>query len=302
MEKISWTRWKGLLPLYIFLIPGIALVIVFNYIPLLGLQIAFKDYSFRHGVWGSSWIGLQNFREFVESVDFWRATGNTFLLTILRMAIIFPATILFALLINEIRSFVFKRFVQSMSYLPHFISWIVAVGFLDAFLSLDSGGANSILRSLGIAPIPFMGSEAWFRPIFLLSSIWKELGWGTILYLAAIAGINPVLYEAAAIDGAGRWRQMWNITLPCIVPIISIVFILSIPNLLSVGVDQIYAMINPANIGVAEVIDTYVLRLGIGQAQYSMTTAIGLVMSVMATTLLLASNYLSKRAGGEGIW
>lgn len=302
MEKISWTRWKGLLPLYVFLIPGIVLVIVFNYIPLLGLQIAFKDYSFRHGVWGSPWVGLQNFREFAGSVDFWRATGNTFLLTLLRMAIIFPATILFALLINEIRSFVFKRFVQSMSYLPHFISWIVAVGFLDAFLSLDSGGANSILRSLGFDPIPFMGSEAWFRPIFLLSSIWKELGWGTILYLAAIAGINPVLYEAASIDGAGRWRQMWNITLPSILPIISIVFILSIPNLLSVGVDQIYAMINPANIGVAEVIDTYVLRLGIGQAQYSMTTAIGLVMSVMATTLLLASNYLSKRAGGEGIW
>lgn len=302
MEKISWTRWKGLLPLYVFLIPGIALVIVFNYIPLLGLQIAFKDYSFRHGVWGSPWVGLQNFREFAGSVDFWRATGNTFLLTLLRMAIIFPATILFALLINEIRSFVLKRFVQSMSYLPHFISWIVAVGFLDAFLSLDSGGANSILRSLGFDPIPFMGSEAWFRPIFLLSSIWKELGWGTILYLAAIAGINPVLYEAASIDGAGRWRQMWNITLPSILPIISIVFILSIPNLLSVGVDQIYAMINPANIGVAEVIDTYVLRLGIGQAQYSMTTAIGLVMSVMATTLLLASNYLSKRAGGEGIW
>jgi len=295
-------KWKGLLPLYLFLIPGVLLVIIFNYIPLLGLQIAFKDYSIRDGIWGSAWVGLQNFKEFTASSDFWRATGNTFLLTMLRLLLVFPTTILFALLINEIRSFVFKRFVQSMSYLPHFISWIVAIGFLEAFLSLDSGGANSLLRSIGLEPIAFMGSESWFRPIFLSSSLWKELGWGTILYLAAISGINPVLYEAAAMDGAGRWYKMWRITLPSILPIISIVFILSIPSLLSVGIDQIYAMINPANIGVAEVIDTYVLRLGIGQAQYSMTTAIGLVMSVMATTLLVASNYLSKRIGGEGIW
>lgn len=302
MVKWSWIRWKALLPLYFFLIPGIVLVILFNYIPLLGLQIAFKDYGFREGVWGSPWVGLQNFKEFAASADFWRATGNTFLLTGLRLALVFPTTILFALLINEIRSFAFKRFVQTMSYLPHFISWIVVIGFLDAFLSLDSGGANSMLRSLGLQPVPFMGSEAWFRPIFLLSGMWKELGWGTILYLAAIAGINPALYEAASMDGAGRWRQMWSITLPCIFPIISIVFILQIPSLLSAGIDQIYPMINPANIGVAEVIDTYILRLGIGQAQYSMTTAIGLVTSVMATALLLGSNYLSKRAGGEGIW
>lgn len=299
---MSWVKWKGLWPLYAFLIPGMVLVILFNYVPILGLQIAFKAYSIRDGVWGSEWVGLQHFKEFTASVDFWRAAGNTFLLTILRLAIIFPATIVFALLINEIRSFVFKRFVQSISYLPHFISWIVTIGFLEAFLSLDSGGANSILRSLGFDSIPFMGSETWFRPVFLLSSVWKELGWGTILYLAAIAGINPVLYEAASIDGAGRWRKMWNITLPSLLPIISIVFTLSVPGLLSVGIDQIYAMINPANIGVAEVIDTYVLRLGIGQAQYSMTTAIGLVTSVMATTLLLLSNYIAKRTGGEGLW
>jgi putative aldouronate transport system permease protein len=215
---------------------------------------------------------------------------------------VFPTTIIVALLINEVRAFRFKRIVQSFSYLPHFISWIVVVGFLDAFLSIDGGGANSLLRSFGLDPIAFMGSEAWFRPIFVLSSMWKEVGWGTILYLAAISGINPVLYEAAVMDGAGRFAQMRYVTLPGIVPIISIVLILTVPGLLSVGIDQIYAMINPANIGVAEVIDTYVLRLGIGQAQYAQTTAIGLVTSVISTILLVLSNLISRRIGGDSLW
>ncbi|REE68732.1 putative aldouronate transport system permease protein [Paenibacillus taihuensis] len=302
MNVLSSIKRRGLLPLYVFILPGLVLILLFNYIPMLGMQIAFRDYDFQGGIWGSTWVGLQNFKEFTASSDFWRATGNTFLLTMLRLLFIFPTTILAALMINEVRAFRFKRFVQSLSYLPHFISWIVVVGFLDAFLSIDGGGANSLLHSLGLQPIAFMGSETWFRPIFILSSMWKEIGWGTILYLAAITSINPVFYEAAVMDGAGRFAQMRYITLPSIVPIISIVLILTVPSLLSVGIDQIYAMINPANIGVAEVIDTYVLRLGIGQAQYSQTTAIGLVMSVMSTILLLLSNWISKRIGGDGIW
>ncbi|AZN43326.1 ABC transporter permease [Paenibacillus albus] len=302
MNFLSVVKRKGLLPLYVFILPGLVLILLFNYIPMLGMQIAFRDYSFSGGIWGSTWVGLQNFKEFTASSDFWRATGNTFLLTMLRLLFIFPTTIIAALMINEVRAIKFKRFVQSFSYLPHFISWIVVVGFLDAFLSIDGGGANSLLHSLGLQPIAFMGSETWFRPIFILSSMWKEIGWGTILYLAAITSINPVFYEAAVMDGAGRFAQMRYITLPSIVPIISIVLILTVPSLLSVGIDQIYAMINPANIGVAEVIDTYVLRLGIGQAQYSQTTAIGLVMSVMSMILLILSNWISKRIGGDGIW
>lgn len=302
MNRLWMIKQKGYLPLYVFILPGIALVVVFNYIPMLGLQMAFRDYNFSDGIWRSPWIGLQNFKEFVASNDFWKATGNTLLLTFLRLLFVFPTTIVIALLINEIRAFRFKRVVQSLSYLPHFVSWIVVVGFLDAFLSIDGGGANSLLRSLGMQPIAFMGSETWFRPIFILSSMWKEVGWGTILYLAAISAINPVLYEAAVIDGAGRFAQMRYVTLPSIVPIISVVLILTVPGLLSVGIDQIYAMINPANIGVAEVVDTYVLRLGIGQAQYSQTTAIGLVTSVISTLLLVFSNMVSKRIGGDGLW
>ncbi|WP_219837190.1 sugar ABC transporter permease [Paenibacillus sp. R14(2021)] len=302
MNRLWMIKQKGYLPLYGFILPGIALVVLFNYIPMLGLQMAFRDYNFSDGIWRSPWIGLQNFKEFVASNDFWKATGNTLLLTFLRLLFVFPTTIVFALLINEIRAFRFKRVVQSLSYLPHFVSWIVVVGFLDAFLSIDGGGANSLLHSLGMQPIAFIGSETWFRPIFILSSMWKEVGWGTILYLAAISGINPVLYEAAVMDGAGRFAQMRYITLPSIVPIISIVLILTVPGLLSVGIDQIYAMINPANMGVAEVVDTYVLRLGIGQAQYSQTTAIGLVMSVISTVLLVVCNMISKRMGGDSLW
>ncbi|GLX66714.1 ABC transporter permease [Paenibacillus glycanilyticus] len=302
MNRLWILKQKGFLPLYIILLPGIALVVLFNYIPMLGLQMAFRDYNFTDGIWRSPWIGLQNFKEFTASHDFWKATGNTLLLTFLRLLFVFPTTIVIALLINEIRAARFKRVIQSLSYLPHFVSWIVVIGFLDAFLSIDGGGANSLLHSLGVEPIAFMGSETWFRPIFIVSSMWKEVGWGTILYLAAISGINPVLYEAAVMDGAGRFAQMRYITLPGIVPIISIVLILTVPGLLSVGIDQIYAMINPANMGVAEVIDTYVLRLGIGQAQYSQTTAIGLVMSVISTVLLIFSNMISKRIGGDSLW
>jgi putative aldouronate transport system permease protein len=298
----SWQRVKPLIPLYLFVVPGIALVVLFNYVPMLGLQLAFKEWDFSGGIWGSRWIGLANFAEFVASRDFWSAVGNTFLLTSLRFAFSFPASIVLALLINEVRSPAFKRTVQVVSYLPHFVSWVVVVGFMDALLSLDGGAVNSLLRSLGAQPVMFRGSEAWFRPLFVLSSVWKDVGWGTILYLAAIAGINPELYEAAVIDGAGRGGQARYVTLPGLVPIISIVLVLNMPGLLSAGLDQIYPMINPANIGVAEVIDTYVLRLGIGQAQYSMTTAIGLVMSVMSMLLLVVCNALSRHLGGEGIW
>ncbi len=300
--KYPFARIKSLIPLYLFIMPGIVLVVLFNYIPMLGLQLAFKDYDLTASIWKSSWIGLDNFREFLASSDFWSATANTFLLTTLRLLFTFPAPIVLALLINEIGGAFFKRAIQTISYLPHFISWVIVFGFLDALLSTQGGAINSLLQSLGLQPVPFMGSESWFRPLFITGSIWKEVGWGSILYLAAISGINPELYEAAFMDGAGKFAQMKYVTLPGMTPIISIMLVLSIPGLLSVGIDQIYPMINAANIGVAEVIDTYVLRLGIGQAQYSMTTAIGMVTSVLGTFLLIVCNTISKRLGGEGIW
>lgn len=302
MQKTVYNKFKSMLPLYLFIMSGIVLVVLFNYIPMLGLQLAFKDYNFSSGIWGSPWVGLDNFREFLASNDFWSAISNTFLLTTLRLLFTFPAPIILALLINEVENSAFKRIIQSISYLPHFISWVIVAGFLYALLSVNGGAINSLLQSLGIEQIAFMGSTTWFRPIFIVSSIWKEVGWSTILYLAALSGINQELYEAAIIDGAGRFAQVKYVSLPGLVPIISIMLVLSIPGLLSVGIDQIYPLINPANIDVAEVIDTYIVRLGIGQAQYSMTTAIGMVTSILSTFLLITCNTVSKRIGGEGIW
>jgi len=289
------------IPLFLFILPGIILVLLFNYIPMTGLQLAFRDFQFSGGIWGSPFVGLENFRQFLLSADFWRALKNTAILIPLRL-LVFPAPIVLALLLNEIRNFKFKRTVQTISYLPHFVSWVVIVGIMDILLSIDSGAVNSLIKFLGGKPIPFMGMESWFRPLYIISGVWKEIGWGSILYLAAISNINPELYEAAEMDGAGRLGKMWYITLPGMVPIISIVLVLSMPGLLSAGMDQILQMQNPANMGVTEVIDTFVVRLGIGRAQYSITTAIGLVMSVFSTTLLLVSNNLSKLLGGEGIW
>lgn len=301
-KSLSFNRFKVWLPLYILIIPGIISVILFNYIPMLGLQLAFKSYSFSKGIWGSPWIGFDNFKEFTSSADFWQSIINTIYLSGLRMLFVFPAPIVLALLINEIRLKYFKRAVQTISYLPHFISWVVIVGFLDSLLSVEGGAVNSLLQSIGIQPIPFRGTEEWFRPLYVIASIWKEVGWGTILYLAAISSINPELYEAAMMDGSGKISNMRYITLPGLVPIISIMLVLSIPSLLSVGADVILPLINPANMGVSEVIDTYVIRFGIGRGQYEVTTAIGFVTSLIGTTLLLVTNSLSKRTGGESIW
>lgn len=287
--------------LYLMVIPGVIFVLIFSYIPILGLQIAFKDYRFSQGIWGSQWAGLSHF-EFVHSADFWTAVRNTLTITSLRLVFGFPAPIILALLINEVGHSVFKRVIQTASYLPHFVSWIVIVGLMESLLSPQGGAVNEVIVRLGGNPIFFLGSEAWFRPLVIVSGIWKEIGWGTIIYLAAIAGINPELYEAAVVDGAGRFRQARYITLPSLTPTISILLVLTIPGLINAGWDQIYPMMNPANMGAAEVLDTYILRLGIGQGHYSLTTAIGLVMSVIGTALVLSCNWLSRRIGGSGIW
>ena len=289
------------IPLFLFLLPGVALVVIFNYIPLLGLQLAFKEFSFRGGIWGSPFIGLANFKEFLSSYDFWRALKNTVILIPLRL-LVFPAPIVLALLLNEIKIGRFKKTVQTISYLPHFVSWVVVVGIMDILLSVDNGAVNNLIKLLGGSPVPFMGMESWFRPLYIVSGVWKSVGWGTILYLAAISNINPELYEAAEVDGAGRFSKIWFITLPGLIPVISIVLVLSMPGMLSAGLDQVLQMQNPANMAVTEVIDTFVVRMGIGRAQYSITTAIGFVMSIFSTALLLICNRLSKLIGGEGIW
>jgi len=252
-------------------------------------------------MWESPWVGWDNF-SFLKEPQFWVVVQNTLWISAFKFIFGFPAPILLALMINEIRSSIFKRFVQSVSYLPHFFSWIVVAYILQAFLTMDGGMVNDMIQKSGGEPIFFLGSTEWFRPMVIGSSLWKETGWNTILYLAAITTIDPQLYEAAKVEGAGKWAQIRHITLPGILPTISIVLILSIPSLITVGMDQIYPLMNTANMAVADVLDTYVLRNGLQQGYFSIATAVGLLSSVISLILVLVTNQISRKMNGEGLW
>nr|WP_239483515.1 MULTISPECIES: ABC transporter permease subunit [Paenibacillus] len=266
-----------------------------------GIQVAFKEFQIGTTIWNSPWVGLENFA-FLQDDQFWLVVRNTVYIAVLKFVFGFPAPILLALLINELRHNGFKRFVQSVSYLPHFFSWIVVAYILQSFLTLDGGLVNQLIANLGGDPVFFLGSTQWFRPMIVTSSLWKEVGWNTILYLAAITTIDPQLYEAAKVEGAGKWAQMRHITLPGMMPTISIVLILSMPSLIAVGMDQIYPLMNPANQPVADVLDTYILRSGLQQGYFGMATAVGMLSSLLSLILVIGTNQLSRKANGEGLW
>lgn len=277
-------------------LPGLVLVFLFSYMPMAGIQVAFRDYSIFVGVWESPWIGLENFR-FLLDGEFWRVFGNTIWITTLKFVFGFPAPIILALMLNEVKNQTFKKIVQTLTYLPHFVSWIVVAYIIEALLSESFGLINQLLVHAGLQKIYFLGSLPWFRPIIVLSSIWKEVGFNAIIYLAAIAGLNPQLYDAAQVDGAGKWKQIRHITIPGIMPTISIMLILSIPSLLNAGFDQIFPLQNPINLPVSEVIDTYVVKTGLRQGYYGPATAIGLMTSVVQLLLVIGANQLSKKYG-----
>ncbi|MBD2847515.1 sugar ABC transporter permease [Paenibacillus sp. IB182496] len=286
----------------LLLLPGLIWYGVFFYAPLYGIQLAFKDFRIMDGITGSPWIGLDNFRTiFRASSDFSTILKNTVLISFYHILFGFPAPIILALLFNEIRFKVFKRITQTISYLPHFLSWVVLSGLLITILSPSSGIVNELIKALGFEPIYFLGDQRYFRFTLVISAIWKEVGWGTIIYLAALASVNPHLYEAAVVDGAGRWKQTWHITLPMIMPTIAIMFILRIGGILDAGFDQILNLYNPVVYEVADIIDTYIYRVGIGQLQYGITTAIGLFKNAIAITLVLGTNYIVKKLGQEGL-
>lgn len=289
-------RWQ-----YLMILPGVVLLFLFSYIPMAGIVVAFRDFQIGSSIWSSPWVGLDNFA-FLHEPHFWTVVRNTLYISVLKFIFGFPAPILLALLINEVTHSAFKRFVQSVSYLPHFFSWIVVAYMLQSFLTLDGGMVNQLIDKMGGEPIFFLGSTDWFRPIVVGSGLWKETGWNTILYLAAITTIDPQLYEAAKVEGAGKLSQIRHITIPGIMPTISIVLILSIPSLITVGMDQIYPLMNSANMEVSDVLDTYVLRSGLQQGYFGMSTAVGLLSSVISLILVLATNQLSRRMNGEGLW
>ncbi|MBB6729850.1 ABC transporter permease [Cohnella zeiphila] len=296
LARVAKYRWQ-----YMMIAPAVILLFLFSYMPMAGIQVAFKDFHIGYTIWNSPWVGLENF-SFLQDDQFWVVVKNTLWIAILKFVFGFPAPIALALMINELRHSGFKRFVQSVSYLPHFFSWIVVAYILQSMLTLDGGLVNNFIKDLGGEPIFFLGSTEWFRPMVVASGLWKEVGWNTILYLAAITTIDPQQYEAARVEGAGRWAQMRHITFPGILPTVSIVLILSMPGLIAVGMDQIYPLMNPANQPVADVLDTYVLRNGLQQGYFGVATAIGLLSSVISLLLVLITNQTARKINGEGLW
>lgn len=289
--------------LFILLIPVLIWYLVFSYGPLYGIQLAFKDYKLALGIWNSPWVGLQHFtRMFTASTDFPRIMRNTLTISVYQIIFGFPAPIILALLLNEVRSNAFKRISQTITYLPHFLSWVVLYGILAMLLSPSDGPVNFIIKGLGFKPIYFLGDKSYFRFTLVITAIWKEIGWGSIVYLASLSMIDTQMYEAAVIDGASRFKQMIYITLPGLFPTIAFMFTLRMGSVLDAGMDQILNLYNPAVYEVSDILDTYVFRVGLQQAQYSFATAVGLFKNVIAFILVLVTNNIVKKMGQESIF
>lgn len=288
--------------LYLMVLPAVILILLFKYMPMYGVLIAFKDYNLMQGVWGSDWVGFQYFRELFMFDEFPRVVRNTVMISLMKLLVGFPIPIVLALLLNELKFAKFKRMVQTITYLPHFISWVIIGGLAIDMLSPSSGIINRIIEMLGFEPIFFMSDEGLFRWILVGSDVWKEAGWGAIIYLAALLGINDELYQAATVDGANRMRQIWHISLPGLKSTIIIILLLRIGHILDAGFEQILVMYNPTVYDVADIIDTYVFRVGLGSMQFGLTTAAGLFKSVIGCILLVVANAIARKMGEEGIF
>lgn len=288
--------------LYLLALPGILFFLVFKYYPMWGVLIAFQDFSPYLGFLESKWVGFEHFSRFFSNPDFMKLFRNTMAISLLKLVFFFPLPILLAIMMNELGSMVYKRFVQTIVYLPHFLSWVLIAGITFLMLSESRGFVNEILAELGIGKISFMTAPENFWILLTGQTIWKEAGWGTIIFLAAIAGVDPQLYEAAKMDGAGRLRQIWNITLPSIRHVIVVLLILRLGDIMDVGFEQVFLMMNGAVSEVADVFETYVYRVGIQNGQFSYSTAVGLFKSVIGLVLVIGANKLAKRVGQEGIF
>jgi putative aldouronate transport system permease protein len=288
--------------LYFMLLLPMAFFILFRYVPMTNIVIAFKDYNMFKGVWTSDWAGIKWFNQAFRSPDFYNVLRNTIVLNLLDLVVGFPAPVILAILLNELRFPLYKRFTQTVVYLPHFLSWIIISGIASKLLAPGAGIVNIALGRMGVGPIDFLMKPGLWIGTYVAFGIWKEVGWGTIIYLAAITGINPELYEAAEVDGAGRLRKIWHITLPGIRPTIVVLLIMNLGRILGSEFDRPYTMGNSLVVSVADVISTMVYRVGIRSFQFSYTAAIGLFQSVICVIFLLGANALAKKFGERGIW
>lgn len=288
--------------MYLLMLPGIIYFIIFKYVPMAGLVISFQNYSPYLGILESEWVGLENFKTFFMNPDFKMLLVNTFSISILNLVFFFPMPILLALLLNEIKNKLVKKSIQTMIYIPHFISMVIVASITFTLLSTESGIINQIVYALTGEKLEFLADPKYFRWIIVIQNIWKETGWGMIIFLAALAGVDTQLYEAAQVDGAGKLRQMWHITLPAIKSTIIIMLIMKVGTLLNTGFEQIFLMKNSLNSSVAEVFDTYVYTLGITQGAFSYSTAVGMFKSVVATIMVVTTNWICKKCGETGLY
>lgn len=288
--------------LILLLLPGILYFLIYRLTPMLGIVIAFKDYSAFRGLMDSPWVGLKYFKLIFQDAEVIRVIWNTLQISFLQIAFAFPISIILALMLNEVKNQVFKRVVQSVVYLPHFLSWVVVIGITVIFLRSEGLLNTFLVTKFGMDPIGFLTNPELFKPVVILQVIWKESGWGTIIFLAALAGVDPALYEAAAMDGANRWRQIWHITLPAIKSTIIILLILRLGNVMETGFEQIFLMLNPFNMDAGNVLDTFVYFKGIQQANYSFATAVGLFKGLVGLILVVVANRLAKKFGEEGLY
>lgn len=296
LKNIKQSKWLYLM----FLLPFVYFI-VFKYGAMAWLVIAFENFNAFKGVFASDWVGLKWFRTFIEDPYFWNIVKNTIVLNLWMLVFCFPAPVLLALMINEVRNKWFKKFTQTVSYLPYFLSTVVVCGFITNIVASD-GLVNQIMSMLGMQKISFLMEPQWFRPIYVISELWQSCGWGSIIYLAALAGVDQQLYEAAAIDGANKWRQLWHISIPGITSVISIQFLLTVGRLLTVGYEKIILLYNGATYETADVISTYVYRRGLIEANYSYGAAVSIFQAVIALVLVIAANRAARKIGQTSLW
>ena len=288
--------------LYLFILPAAAYFFVFHYMPMYGVQIAFKDFMARLGIEGSKWVGLKHYDRFFSLYSCWSLIGNTLSLSLYSLLSGFPLPILLALLLNEMRNKRMKKLVQTVSYAPHFISTVVLVSMVTMFGNAHYGIFNKIRELFGMEAVSFMGMRDWFRHLYVWSGVWQNIGWNAIVFLSALTAIDPQLHESAMIDGASRMQRIWHINIPCILPTVMMMFILQTGSLMSVGFEKVYLMQNDVNLDVSEVISTYVYKIGLLQAQFSFSTAVGLMNSVVNCIMLLLVNTISRKLTDTGLF
>ncbi|MFC0211542.1 ABC transporter permease [Paenibacillus chartarius] len=298
-------RGAGLLrdyQLYLLIALPILYFVVFKYLPMYGAAIAFQDYNIFQGVTGSEWVGLDNFRQLFAMSQFYQVLRNTLMLNLLDLLVSFPAPIILALLLNELRVLWYKKFAQTLLYLPHFISWIIIGGLVYQMFATSGGLINNVIAGIGIPPIPFLTEKNIWVLVYLAAGVWQSAGWGTIIYLAALTGINKELYEAAEVDGAGRWKKMRHITLPGIRSTIVVLLIIQLGHIMTIGFERPFVMGNTLVMDYAEVISTYVYKVGLQAAQFSLATAMGLFQALVGLFFVVLANTIAKRFGEQGIW